>query len=194
MTPSPTARPSLRQRRQWLWGALAASLAATGWAALQGGDEADAVATPVTRGAASSALNPSAAAPRPTAAPPAPWPAPPQRQLDWAGGPDWPAERAGWAPPAPPPPPPPPKPVAVAAAPAVAPAPPPAPPFPYQMIGRLEEAGLTRVMLSNAQRTLVVQAGDAVDTQWRVDEVQARAVTLTWLPTGQHVTLSFPSS
>lgn len=76
------------------------------------------------------------------------------------------------------------------AGPAVAPA----PPFPYALIGRIEDGGAVHALLGGAQRTLGVRAADVIDGQWRVDEIGAAGLTLTWLPGGQRQTLAFRPS
>jgi len=57
-----------------------------------------------------------------------------------------------------------------------------APPFPYQLIGRLVEGDKAQGLLAGASRSLAVQAGDVVDGQWRVEQVNERGLNLTWLP------------
>jgi hypothetical protein len=108
-----------------------------------------------------------------------------------------------WAGNAPPPPPPPP--------PYVAPPPPPpmAPPFPHRWVGRVNDepvAGLSaassaseaagaqqplqRAVLSSAQATWVVKAGDVIEGQWRIDQIQDRQMRLTYLPLKQSLSIS----
>ena len=92
----------------------------------------------------------------------------------------------GWLPPAPPPP-------AVVAAP-----PPTAPPLPYRYLGRLEGGeGGTTIFLAEASnpqaRPLAVRAGDRL-SQYQVDEVNARGMTLTYLPLNQKQQLLFGST
>jgi hypothetical protein len=107
-----------------------------------------------------------------------------------------------WAGNAPPPPPPPP--------PYVAPPPPPpmAPPFPHRWVGRVNDepaAGLAaassasdaagaqplqRAVLSSAQATWVVKAGDVIEGQWRIDQIQDRQMRLTYLPLKQSLSIS----
>lgn len=100
------------------------------------------------------------------------------------------AQLLAWSPPAPPPAPPEPTPVA-AAAPA-----PSAPPFPYQLIGRLsegEEADAV-ALLAGATRTVAVRRGEVLDAQWRVDQVQAQTLKLTWLPAQLPVSIAFKAA
>ena len=93
---------------------------------------------------------------------------------------------------APAPPPRPAKPIAqpgaaVAAAP---PPPPPPPPVPFSYMGRLAEGGKNLVFLAMGDRNLVVKAGDIIDNTYRVDEIGASALVLTYLP--QNVRQSMP--
>ena len=72
-----------------------------------------------------------------------------------------------------------------------APPPPQAPPFPYQLIGRLVQAGRVQALLGSEQRSLAVQAGDTIDGQWRVQAVGEDALELLWLPGPLPQTLRF---
>ncbi|MCX2864105.1 hypothetical protein OOZ63_19950, partial [Paucibacter sp. PLA-PC-4] len=107
----------------------------------------------------------------------APWPEAPQAQL------------AAWGPPPPPPAPPP----APAPPPEAAPAPV-APAFPYQLIGRLEEGGVSQALLSAGNRSLNAKAGDVIDGQWRVERVGPNGLGLLWLPGQQSQTITFRPS
>jgi hypothetical protein len=174
---------TLNKRHYLLGGLLAATIAATLWAAQLGGDDEEVQAV---SGAARRA--PGAAAPKPSsvktetptrqaeslsAVPRSPWPQAKPEQL------------AAWMPPPPPPPPP--------AAPvlAIQPAAPVAPLPPYELIGRLVEDGKPKALLSGPMRSLAVQAGDVIDQQWQVDAVNERGLALTHKPTGTRQTLSF---
>lgn len=178
------------QPRHWiLGGALAATVAATLWAAqTDGNGEADAAATarPVAgaRRAAPATVPGVAPSPRSTdadwrAVERAPWAAPAEGQF------------AAWAPPAPPPPP----------APGPPPPPPPpaapvAPPFPYQLIGRLvegEPARETALLASPtaAGRSISAHAGEVIDGQWKVEQVGPTGVTVIWLPAQLKQQLAF---
>ncbi len=162
--------------RQWGLGlALAATVAATLWAAQQG-DEADAIAQP-----AAGKSRPGAAVGRPAPAPapltqgtanppPVDWRA--VAREDWAKPAD--AQLAAWMPPAPPPPPP--------APPPPPPAPPMAPAFPYQLIGRLSDGGVEQALLAGPNRTLAVKAGELIDNQWKVESIGPTGLTLVWQP------------
>lgn len=174
---------SLGPRQYLLAAGLASAVAATMWAAQleeDGGEAAAGLAAP-TRAASRPAAQAASAAPAWSLAERAPWPEASGTQL------------AAWSPPPPPPPPPPP----VAAAPVapVDPGPPPAPPFPYQLIGRMEEAGApAQALLASGNRSLSAKAGDVIDGQWRVDSVGPSGLALTWLPGQQTQTLTFRPS
>jgi hypothetical protein len=159
----------LGPRQFALGGALAATLAATVWTASRPDDDA---AAPV----AATALP--ARTPAATASAPLPVPSAGARQA-WAEAS---AEQlAAWQPPPPPPPPPAPPP-----APPAPPPPPMAPPLPYQMIGRVVEGegakAVEVALLTSPSRALSVRRGDVIDGQWRVEQVSASGVSLTWLP------------
>lgn len=175
---------------------LGAALAATLVAALllaaqdadEGADEGDELLAAPARSARGADTR-AAAAPR-RAAPSLPeWPAAPASRPAAA----WPADPsrlAAWMPP--------PAPAAAAAtAPrpaAAASAAPQAPPFPYTLIGRIQDGEAVHALFASPQRTLGVRVQDLIDGQWRVEEVGAAGVTLTWLPGGVRQTLSFRAS
>lgn len=167
-----TLSPSLR-------GALLATLSLTAVLALQPDDDA-ATAVPVRRTANAA---PSAAKTARTTTERA-WPSPPSASgtLQWSGLPR--PALAAWGPPAPPPAPP------VNAAPA-GPVIPQAPAFPYTLIGRLEESGVSRALLAGPVRTIDARAGDLIDGQWRVDAVLPDGVQITWMPGGQRQILNY---
>lgn len=177
------------QPRHWLLGAgLALTLAATMWAAQTGDDEpADVQAVAGgERRAPAAAARPAAGKVADTVAAAVDWH--PVERAAWAAV--TPAQLAAWQPPPPPAPPPPPP-----AAPVVA-APPMAPPFPYQLIGRLEEPGeggraRPVAFLSGPQRSLAVRAGEVIDGQWRVEQIGAAGLSLTWLPAKLPQTIAF---
>jgi hypothetical protein len=183
---SEAAEPKALGPRQYLLAAgLAVAVAATMWAAQledEGAETASGLAAPTRsapRPAAQAASANDAPAPAWSLAERAPWPEASGTQL------------AAWSPPPPPPPPP------VAAAPVtpVDPGPPPAPPFPYQLIGRMEEAGApAQALLASGNRSLAAKAGDVIDGQWRVDSVGPNGLALTWLPGQQTQTLTFRPS
>ncbi len=68
-----------------------------------------------------------------------------------------------------------------------------APPLDYQMLGRMDEAGRPRIVLSNAQRTLVLGVGDVLDQQWRIDAIGPAGAQLSWLANGQKQNLAYSS-
>ena len=80
------------------------------------------------------------------------------------------------------PPPPPPPPVAVAEP----PPPPMAPPFPHTWVGRFDD----KAVVAGRNTTWVVGPGDVIEGQWRVDQVQERQLTLTYLPLNQSQTVA----
>lgn len=177
----------LAPRSRALVALLAASLLATLWAASQSSPEAvdSGVALAPRKAVARAAPSVAGAA----ASAPAAWPALPVARSPWPRL----AQATAWGPP-----PAPPMPMAAKAKTAStaddAPAgPPPAPPFPYTLIGRFEDGPLTQAMLSSPRRTLGVKAKDVIDGQWRVDAVDATGMTLTWLPSGQTVTVTLPT-
>ena len=158
--------------RQWTLGlALAATVAATLWAAQQG-DDADAPVQPTAGKGRTAAAAPGKPAPQPAAvaATAVDWRA--VQREDWAKPAD--AQLAAWMPPAPPPPPP--------APPPPPPAPPMAPAFPYQLIGRLAEGGVEQALLAGPNRTLAVKAGEVIDNQWKVESIGPTGLTLVWQP------------
>lgn len=83
----------------------------------------------------------------------------------------WAAPAASAARPLPPPPPPPP--------PAVAPL------FPYAYIGALSDDGIRTLFFAKGERVLVVKAGDVVDAAFRIDEINDKQMTLTYVPMNQ---------
>lgn len=182
-----------QQRRYGLGAGLLLALAASAWVASQEEAEPEGLARPV----ASKARAPVSGAPTRAAAPktaatgnsepqmPSSW-SPPERGA-WQAAGD--AQFAAWSPPPPPPPP------KLVAAPPAPPAPPMAPAFPYQLLGRLVEGDQAQALLAGPNRSLAVKAGDVVDGQWRVDQVNEQGLNLTWLPAKLPQTLVFrPSS
>jgi len=181
---------------------LLATVAVSAWLAAQGdadGALSDAVAARTPGApprpaslASTTASEPRSSAPRRAAEPPVgsadlfaarpAWPA-----LDPAGIRAW---EVAEAPAAAPPP--------MAAPPAVTavtpPSPPQAPPFPYALIGRFEDAGGARALLSNALRTISVAPGELIDGQWRVETVRTGSLDLTWMPGGLRQTIAYRPS
>lgn len=167
-------RPAPRQLA--LFGALALSLLATAWLALE--DEAEPVPPASRRALVAAAATPAGTSnrsersgwPGPAAGARAAWPA-----ADAQAAAGWGEATVTAAAPAPPP--------AEAAADEPPPAPPAAPPFPYQFVGRMTDSR-PRAILNNAQRSAVVGVGEVVDADWRVDAIEAGGLRLTYLPLG----------
>ncbi len=117
---------------------------------------------------------------------------------------EWPREEIassyGWEPAAPPPPKPVLlKPLAVVTPPPSPPepqGPPPAPPFPYQMVGLLEQDGVTSAWLTRATAggsgTRTVVPEQVLDGRWRVGTISPRGMSVTWLETGQTLQIKYP--
>ncbi len=71
-----------------------------------------------------------------------------------------------------------------------APAAPPAPPpLPFRYMGQLAEAERKTVFLAAGDRNLVVGIGDVIDDLYRVDDIGADALMLTYLPLNVQQTL-----
>ncbi len=60
----------------------------------------------------------------------------------------------------------------------IAPPAPVAPRFPHQWVGRFNDGAV----LSSPEATWVVRAGDVIEGQWRVERVDERRMSLTYLP------------
>ncbi|MGH6645584.1 hypothetical protein [Aquabacterium sp.] len=175
---------------------LILALALTAWVALQEDDaaveptrRADApsrVPAPGQRASAGKGKSPAAAV-KPDAS---------QAQLlvqsvaQWQSRPalaPWPSDQANpWASQRPPPPPPAP---VVTAEP---PPPPMAPPFPHAWVGRFDDEA-QRAVLTGGDATWVVAVGDVIDGQWRIDQIQERQMSLTYLPLQQRQTIAMKS-
>lgn len=168
--------------RPALWLALAVSVGATAWLALQPDDDVADDAAPLAavvppaprRPVAAPGVPPQAAAQRP---------GPPATAGLPARAADWPAPAAAallaWG--APPPAPPPPAVPAAGGADAAAPR---APAFPYQWIGSLEDERGRQVLLGGPLRSAAVRQGQVLDGQWRIEGVRDGRLELTWLPGG----------
>jgi hypothetical protein len=170
------------KRLPLMLGALGATLAATAYLALQPEAEAPAAAAAP---AAARTRAPTAAQRSPSAGQtPLARPAPDDvRSLNWPLL--SPVALAAWAPPTPPrrwqaP---------IASAATGEPVKPRPPAFPYRWIGMLLQDGQTTALLDSSQRSLGVQAGQVLDQRWRVERISAERMDLTWLPTGDAVTL-----
>ena len=174
---APRAAPSHRARRLGL--AMAATLAATVWAAVQD-DDATAPAPPHRAARQAPAAGADPGAEGATA-----WPELPSAQARPAWRDTLPQGLAAWGPPPPPTP-------APVAAPPAQPEVAQAPEFPYTLIGRLDD-GQPRALLTNRTRSFGAKAADVIDDTWRVDAVDPEGVTLTWLPGRISRNLAFPS-
>lgn len=62
------------------------------------------------------------------------------------------------------------------------PPPPSAPPLPFAYMGKLIDDGQMTVFLTKQDRNYVVKTGDTIDGTYKVEEVSARMMTLTYLP------------
>ena len=181
--------PRTAARRKRLALACAVTFAATAWAALQ----PDApLSAPVPRDSPSAATSARVSAadlkPGKAAASAPAWPEPTRKRSGWPAAPA--QAVAAWGPVAAAPAAAVPRPAAAASA---ADKPVEAPAFPYTLIGRLDD-GEARALLSGPTRSFGVKADDVIDGQWRVDAVQERGLTLTWLPAGVKKTLALAPS
>jgi len=65
-----------------------------------------------------------------------------------------------------------------------------APPLPFVYIGMMAESGSgVTVFLGNQDRVYAVKEGDAIESSYRVDEIKAPVMVLTYLPLGVKQTL-----
>lgn len=92
------------------------------------------------------------------------------------------AAPSAWASQQPPPPPSPPKGERLSE--------PVAPRFPHSWVGRVNDDAVQRAVLSGPVSTWVVRQGDVIEGQWRIDRIQDRTMTLTYLPLAQSQTVS----
>lgn len=65
-----------------------------------------------------------------------------------------------------------------------------APRFPHSWVGRVNDDAVQRAVLSGPVSTWVVRSGDVIEGQWRIDRIQDRTMTLTYLPLQQSQTVS----
>jgi len=56
-------------------------------------------------------------------------------------------------------------------------------------MGHLSEGADTTVFLTSGERNLVVKPGDVIDNTYKLEEVNDRALVLTYLPLSQRQTL-----
>ena len=78
-----------------------------------------------------------------------------------------------------------------------APSPPPppvAPAFPYAYLGGLLEDGVRTTFFTKGDRVLPVKTGDTVDAVYRVDQMNEKQMTLTYLPLNQSQTVALGSA
>lgn len=179
--------------------ALTACLALTGYVALQP-EASDELARPADRGAspgspaapavpASSAPSQRLASASRSLGEPARRQALAQALADWQArrqSPELlaadPLTRQAWGPPQPAPPP-----VRLVAA--ESSSPPEAPVFPHGWVGRYLDPA-PRAIIAGPMRTWVVSTGDVIEGQWRVDAIDERQMTLTYLPLGLSQTVA----
>ena len=79
-----------------------------------------------------------------------------------------------------------------------------APRFPHAWVGRFNDESVAaaasgasgvaaqpvqRAILNGPETTWVVRAGDVIEGQWRVDRIQDRTMSLTYLPLKQQQTV-----
>lgn len=159
------------------------------WASSDASD--DTAAEPVVHAARSDAtpLRRGAGAPAPASAPA---PAPALLTLRQRHAPEPHGEAnsrffaaTSWAPPPPPPP------LQQAQ---LAPPAPVAPPLPFVVVGRQSLAGRDEVLLAQGERLLGVRAGTVIDGRYRVEAVDARVLTLVYLPLNQTQQLAIRAS
>ena len=60
--------------------------------------------------------------------------------------------------------------------------PPPPPPLQFKYLGKIIEGEETQVFLTLAERNYVVKPGENINGQYRMDEVNDQAITITYLP------------
>lgn len=69
--------------------------------------------------------------------------------------------------------------------------PPPAPAFPYRMIGRMDIDGSPHAVLSNGKDSFEVAPTRVLDGNWRVEDLNDAGMQMTWLPSGQKISVGF---
>ncbi len=168
------------RRQRGIQAALALTLVATGWIALQPEDEAIPAAVLDRPSPRAAQPPPRAVAALVSARPALTWPEPSEQAL------------VAWGPPPLPPAPPPLEPAAVPP-PAMAAAPR-APAFPYALIGRFTDEHGPQLLLVGPDKTVSVRVADVLDGQWRIDAVQPDGVSMTWLPGSVRQTLTYRPS
>lgn len=68
-----------------------------------------------------------------------------------------------------------------------------APPFPYAYLGGLSDDGVRTTFFTQGDRVLPVKAGDTVDAVYRVEQMNEKHMTLTYLPLNESLTVTFRS-
>ena len=69
-----------------------------------------------------------------------------------------------------------------------------APAFPFRYSGRVERDGLPPlVALTRGSDTLLISPGDAIDSDYRLEEVGARHIVVTYMPLKQKQTIELTS-
>lgn len=66
--------------------------------------------------------------------------------------------------------------------PVASPPPPSAPPIPFTYLGRMVDAGVTTVFLTDRQRNLAVKVGEVIDNNYKLEQITDSSLTLTYLP------------
>lgn len=69
------------------------------------------------------------------------------------------------------------------------PPPPTAPPLPFTYMGKLLSGPEAKVFLALGDRNLVLREGDTVDSIYRVEKIDANAITLVYVPLDQRQTI-----
>lgn len=176
--------------RQWgLCGALALTVAATLWAALQ---EEDALAASSSRMTRNSAAYPAVASspPRVRAQALATTPSPTARlpllpeasnRLPLAEEGAAFAAPLSFRPPAPPaPPPPPPRPQA--------------PPLPFRYLGAIVDDGVRSALLAEGEQLRIVRRGEEISGRYRVEQIDENRIDFVYLPLKQRQSMPLPRS
>jgi hypothetical protein len=64
------------------------------------------------------------------------------------------------------------------------------PPPPFVIIGRMDDgSSVPKVFINQRESLQVVGVGDVIDSAYRIDAITSDAMTLTYLPTQQPMTL-----
>ena len=64
------------------------------------------------------------------------------------------------------------------------PPPPAAPPFPYTVAGSVVDAAGPMIVFNRQNQDFVLRAGDVLEHTYRIETIDARSVTVTYLPLG----------